>query len=103
MNLVKKVEQRKIVIFMEERDFSNPPDIIIENLKEIIAIATDYDIQIKMQDVKDIPVAHFAILLSFCKSMKIRKTAITIKCGKDLLYSLLDVGLGSLVYAIEEI
>lgn len=103
MNLVKKPDQHKIVIFMEERDFANPPDMIIENLKEIIPISTGYEIHLKLQDVKDIPIRYFAILLPFFKSMKEKKTSITIKCGKDLLYSLLDAGLGNLVYAIEEI
>jgi len=103
VNLVKKPDQHKIVIFMEERDFANPPDMIIDNLKEIIPMSMGFEISIKLQDVKDIPIGYFAILLSFFKSMKEKKTSVTIKCGKELLYSLLDAGLGSLVYAIEEI
>lgn len=103
MNLIKKPNKHNIVVFMEERDFNHTPDIIIEHLKEIIPIAAGYEIFVKLQEVNDIPISHFAILLSFFKSMKEQKAAITVKCGKELLSSLLDAGIGNLVYSIEEI
>lgn len=103
MNLVKKPNSNNIVIFMEERDFNYPPDVMIKYLNEIIPIVTGFEVTIKLEEVNDIPISHFVILLSFFKSMKGKKTTSIIKCGKELLSGLLDAGIGNLVYSIEEI
>ena len=93
-----------LIIFFSEDLTSYSMESFKQDLEEILEVVIDeFSVVLRLVGIKDLSLEFLYSILSFSKSLLSMQSKLFLEVESELSIHILDLGLGSLVYSIEEI
>jgi hypothetical protein len=93
-----------LIIFFSEDLASYSMESFKQDLEEILEVVIDeFSVVLRLVGIKDLSLEFLYSILSFSKSLLSMQSKLFLEVESELSIHILDLGLGSLVYSIEEI
>lgn len=93
-----------LIIFFSEDLASYSMESFKQDLEEILEVVIDeFSVVLRLVGIKDLSLEFLYSILSFSKSLLSMQSKLFLEVESELSIQILDLGLGSLVYSIEEI
>jgi hypothetical protein len=98
-------KKKEVLLILFSEDLATYTMESLKNdLEEILEVVIDeFSVVLRLSGIKNISLEFLYSILSFSKSLLSIKSRLFLEVESELSIQLLDLGLGSLVYSIEEI
>jgi hypothetical protein len=98
-------KKKEVLLILFSEDLATYSMESLKNdLEEILEVVIDeFSVVLRLAGIKNISLEYLYSILSFSKSLLSIQSRLFLEVESELSIQLLDLGLGSLVYSIEEI